>query len=78
DYGFYIAIYGVLLVGNTKLEKAGFPFLYLGTGLSLSWVEVEKGVYPGMALDIVANNHVPTFGFEPSLFVVVKNLGDRA
>lgn len=71
DYGFYVAIIGVLLVGNTKLEKAGFPFLYLGTGLSLSWVAVEKWVYPSMALDIVANHHVPTFGFEPGLFVVM-------
>ena len=71
DYGFYVAIIGVLLVGNTKLEKAGFPFLYLGTGLSLSWVAVEKWVYPGMALDIVTNHHVPTFGFEPGLFIVM-------
>ena len=71
DYGFYVAIIGVLLVGNTKLEKAGFPFLYLGTGLSLSWVAVEKWIYPGMALDIVTNHHVPTFGFEPGLFVMM-------
>nr|WP_263327163.1 DoxX family membrane protein [Neobacillus sp. Marseille-Q6967] len=71
DYGFYVAIIGVLLVGNTKLENAGFPFLYLGTGLSLSWVAVEKWVYPSMALDIVANHHVPTFGFEPGIFVVM-------
>ena len=71
DYGFYVAIIGVLLVGNTKLEKVGFPFLYLGTGLSLSWVAVEKWVYPDMALDIVARHHVPTFGFAPELFVVM-------
>lgn len=71
DYGFYIAIIGVLLVGNTKLENAGFPFLYLGTGLSLCWVAVEKWVYPSMVLDIVANHHVPTFGFEPGIFVVM-------
>lgn len=71
DYGFYIAIIGVLLVGNTKLEKVGFPFLYLGTGLSLSWVAVEKWVYPEMALDIVLNHHVPTFGFEPGVFIVM-------
>ena len=71
DYGFYVAIIGVLLVGNTKLEKVGFPFLYLGTGLSLSWVAVEKWVYPDMALDIVIHHHVPTFGFAPELFVVM-------
>ena len=71
DYGFYVAIIGVLMVGNTRLENVGFPFLYLGTGLSLSWVAVEKWVYPSMALDIVANHHVPTFGFEPGVFVVM-------
>lgn len=71
DYGFYVAIIGVLLVGQTKFEHIGFPFLYLGTGLSLCWVAVEKWVYPGMALDIIANHHVPTFGFEPALFLVM-------
>lgn len=71
DYSFYVAIIGVLLVGNTKLEKVGFPFLYLGTGLSLCWVAVEKWVYPTMSLDIVANHGVPTFGFEPAAFIVM-------
>jgi hypothetical protein len=71
DYGYYVAIIGVLLVGSTKLEKAGFPFLYLGTGLSLCWVAVEKWVYPSMSLDIVANHGVPTFGFAPAAFVVM-------
>lgn len=37
DYGFYLAIFFVLLVGKTKWENWGFPFLYLGTGLSLCW-----------------------------------------
>ncbi|MEC1522719.1 hypothetical protein P9D43_11905 [Neobacillus niacini] len=50
DYGFYLAIVGVLLVGKTKLEDWGFPFLYLGTGLSLCWVAVEKWVYPSMSM----------------------------
>jgi hypothetical protein len=71
DYGFYVAIIGVLLVGRTKYENVGFPFLYLGTGLSLCWVAVEKWVYPTMSLDIVANHHVPTFGFEPAVFIVM-------
>jgi hypothetical protein len=71
DYGFYVAIIGVLLVGATKLENVGFPFLYLGTGLSLCWVAVEKWVYPTMSLDIVANHQVPTFGFEPGAFIVM-------
>ena len=71
DYGFYVAIIGVLLVGKTKLETVGFPFLYLGTGLSLCWVAVEKWVYPAMSLDIVTNHNVPTFGFEPAAFIVM-------
>ena len=71
DYGFYVAIIGVLLVGDTKWERIGFPLLYLGTGLSLCWVAVEKWVYPGMVLDVVANHHVPTFGFDPAVFVVM-------
>ncbi|MFX3623427.1 MAG: DoxX family membrane protein [Ectobacillus sp.] len=72
DYGFYLAIIGVLLVGKTKLEEWGFPFLYLGTGLSLCWVAVEKWVYPGMSVDIIHHHHVPTFGFDPETFVVLS------
>lgn len=72
DYGFYLAIIGVLLVGRTKLETVGFPFLYLGTGLSLCWVAVEKWVYPFMTIDIIDRHHVPTFGFAPELFVVLS------
>jgi uncharacterized membrane protein YphA (DoxX/SURF4 family) len=71
DYGFYLAIVGVLLVGRTKLEDWGFPFLYLGTGLSLCWVAVEKWVYPAMSIDIIHQHAVPTFGFAPSIFVVL-------
>ncbi|MRH45105.1 DoxX family membrane protein [Aquibacillus halophilus] len=71
DYGFYIAIIGVLLIGNTKLEKWGFPFLYLGTGLSLCWVAVEKWVYPEMTINIIETHGVPTFGFEPAVFIVL-------
>ncbi|MEH7235880.1 DoxX family membrane protein [Bacillus sp. JJ1562] len=72
DYGFYLAIIGVLLVGRTRLETAGFPFLYLGTGLSLCWVAVEKWVYPFMTIDIIHRHHVPTFGFAPELFIVLS------
>jgi uncharacterized membrane protein YphA (DoxX/SURF4 family) len=71
DYGFYLAIVGVLLVGKTKLEDWGFPFLYLGTGLSLCWVAVEKWVYPAMSMDIIHQHGVPTFGFPPATFVVL-------
>jgi len=71
DYGFYLAIAGVLLLERTRESRLGFPLLYLGTGLSLCWVAVEKWVFPNMALDIVANHGVPTFGFDPALFVVM-------
>lgn len=71
DYGFYLAIIAVLLIGKTKLEDWGFPFLYLGTGLSLCWVAVEKWVYPAMSVDIIQNHGVPTFGFDPEVFVVL-------
>jgi hypothetical protein len=72
DYGFYLAIIGVLLVGKTRFETVGFPFLYLGTGLSLCWVAVEKWVYPMMTIDIIHQHHVPTFGFEADIFVVLS------
>lgn len=72
DYGFYLAIIGVLLIGRTKIETVGFPFLYLGTGLSLCWVAVEKWVYPMMTIEIIHHHHVPTFGFEPGIFVVLS------
>ncbi|OLS33470.1 DoxX family membrane protein [Bacillus sp. MRMR6] len=71
DYGFYLAIIGVLLVGKTKLSDWGFPFLYLGTGLSLCWVAAEKWVYPAMSMDIIVQHSVPTFGFPPESFVVI-------
>ncbi|WP_456272315.1 DoxX family membrane protein [Bacillus sp. AK031] len=71
DYGFYLAIIAVLLIGKTKLENWGFPFLYLGTGLSLCWVAVEKWVYPAMSVDIIHRHGVPTFGFAPETFVVL-------
>jgi hypothetical protein len=71
DYGFYLGIVCVLLLDKTKVERWGFPILYLSTGLSLCWVAVEKWVYPSMALDIIKNHGVPTFGFAPEAFVVM-------
>lgn len=71
DYGFYLAIIGALLLERTKQSEWGFPLLYLGTGLSLCWVAVEKWIYPTMAEDIIMKHHVPTFGFDTSLFIVM-------
>ncbi|MFS0724510.1 hypothetical protein [Paenibacillus sp. 1P07SE] len=71
DYGFYFAVIGVLVLERTRESRLGFPLLYLGTGLSLCWVAVEKWVYPIMAEDIIANHNVPTFGFAPGAFIVM-------
>jgi len=71
DYGFYLAIAGALLLYRTSWEKWAFPLLYLGTGLSLCWVAVEKWIFPAMSLDIVEHHHVPTFGFPAGTFIVL-------
>lgn len=71
DYGFYLAVIGVLLIGKTKWEEWGFPLLYLGTGLSLCWVAVEKWVYPRMSIEIIYHHGVPTFGFPADTFIVM-------
>ncbi|MBO9596983.1 MAG: hypothetical protein J7559_04050 [Cohnella sp.] len=71
DYGFYLALIGALALRRTKLERWAFPILYLGTGLSLCWVAVEKWIYPNMSLDIVEHHHIPTFGFAPSHFIIL-------
>lgn len=71
DYGFYLAIVGTLILQRTQWQAWGMPLLYLGTGLSLCWVAVEKWVFPSMALDIIENHGVPTFGFAPEVFIVM-------
>ncbi|RBW68405.1 hypothetical protein DS031_17020 [Bacillus taeanensis] len=72
DYGFYVAIAFALFVQKTKIETWGTPFLYLGTGLSLCWVAVEKWVFPGLSMDIIASHGVPTFGFSPEMFISIS------
>jgi len=69
DYGFYVAVAVALAVHHTKYREYGMPFLYLGTGLSLCWVAVEKWVFPGMSIGIVREYGVPTFGFPADAFV---------
>src|SRR5690606_5863849 len=49
----------------------GFPLLYIITGISLCWVAVEKWVYPNMTVNIIEAYNVPTFGFEPTIFIVM-------
>ncbi len=69
DYGFYVAVAVALAVHHSKYKQYGMPFLYLGTGLSLCWVAVEKWVFPGMSLGIVHEYGVPTFGFPADVFI---------
>jgi len=71
DYGFYLAIAGALVLYRTPWEKWSFPLLYLGTGLSLCWVAVEKWIFPAMSFDIIEHHAVPTFGFPAATFVVL-------
>lgn len=71
DYGFYVAIAGALALQRTPAAKLAFPLLYLGTGLSLCWVAVEKWIFPAMSLDIIEHHNVPTFGFPPETFIVL-------
>jgi hypothetical protein len=71
DYGFYFAIVGVFLIDKTRFMAWRFPLLYLGTGLSLCWVALEKFVFPAMAMDIIKQHGVPVFGFQPEVFVVI-------
>ncbi|HZG75524.1 MAG TPA: DoxX family membrane protein [Paenibacillus sp.] len=69
DYGFYVAVAVALAVRHSRYKEFGMPFLYLGTGLSLCWVAVEKWVFPGMSIGIVREYDVPTFGFPADAFV---------
>ncbi|CAM4207789.1 hypothetical protein [Lederbergia lenta] len=71
DYSFYFALILFFLLIKTRWEKAGFPLLYIITGISLCWVAVEKWVYPNMTVNIIEAYNVPTFGFEPTIFIVM-------
>ena len=72
DYAFYLAIAFALFLQSTKWERLGMPALYLGTGLSLCWVAVEKWVYQEMSIDIIFSHGVPTFGFDAATFVLLS------
>ncbi|MFZ3590744.1 hypothetical protein ACOI1C_16195, partial [Bacillus sp. DJP31] len=49
----------------------GLPILYLGTGLSLCWIAVEKWVYPELTISIIQHHGVPKFGFPYDIFIVL-------
>ena len=71
DYGFYVAIALAFLVENTAWERYKYSILYVGIGLSLCWVSLEKWIFPGMGLNILENYPVPTFGFTPETFLML-------
>lgn len=71
DYISWLGAAFFLAARSTKSEAWGLPALYVTTGLSLSWVAVEKWVYPAMALDILAQHPIPTFGFPPDIFLML-------
>lgn len=68
DYFFYLAILFVLIMKNTKWEKWNMHILYLMTGLSLSWVAVEKLMYPQVVEELAVENQIPMLGLSPRTF----------
>jgi len=71
DYVSWLGVVYYLLALRTRWQVASIAFLYVTTGLSLSWAAIEKWVYPHMAMDIIVNHGIPTFGFPPVLFLVL-------
>jgi hypothetical protein len=71
DYVFYVGIVYYLLVSGTRWKETATPALYLFTGLSLSWVGIEKMTMPALAASIVADFGLPTFGFSVEDFVLI-------
>lgn len=72
DYSFYLGIIYFLLVANTRWKATATPMLYLFTGFSLAWVAFEKFAMPGMAVDIVKEYGIPTFGFSVEHFILIS------
>lgn len=71
DYVSWLGVAYYLLALNTRRQAASIAILYITTGFSLSWAAIEKWVYPQMAMDIIANHGIPTFGFSAILFLVL-------
>lgn len=67
----YVSWLGAAFFLFAEGKGAALALLYVTTGLSLSWAAVEKWVYPGMSLDILAREPIPTFGFPPRSFLAL-------
>ncbi|HLO04210.1 MAG TPA: hypothetical protein VK191_13950 [Symbiobacteriaceae bacterium] len=72
DYLFWVGAASYLAIRSTKIEGAGIPLLYIATGVALAWAAIEKWVFPGLALDILAHNPIPTFGFPAATFLMLS------
>jgi uncharacterized membrane protein YphA (DoxX/SURF4 family) len=71
DYVSWLGVVYYLLALRTRMQSASIAILYITTGLSLSWAAIEKWVYPQMAVDIIVDHGIPTFGFPAVLFLVL-------
>ncbi|MEL6408016.1 MAG: DoxX family membrane protein [Chloroflexota bacterium] len=71
DYLAFIGIGTWLLLSQAKTQRVrelGIPALYFTVGFALSWLAMEKLVYPDWGLEILAANPQLTLGFPPEFF----------
>ena len=74
DYVYLLGAGYYLTVSNSpskKMRASALPALYASVGFSLSWVALEKIVYPSWGIQILESNPFLTLGFEPSLFLLL-------
>ncbi len=72
DYLYLVgAAYYLVVAGarSAKVRASGLPLLYASVGFSLSWVGLEKLVYPQWALSILEERPFLTLGFDPAFFL---------
>lgn len=73
DYTFYPGIAFALTVSRCKNEKIRglrLPALYFTVGFSLIWVALEKLVYPGWALYVLAQHRSLAMGLTLDFFLI--------
>lgn len=72
DYIAWVGACLFVLARGTRAAGAAIPVLYITTGVSLAWAAAEKWFFPGMGLEIIVRNQIPTFGFPPDLFLMLS------
>lgn len=73
DYTFFPGIAFALVVSRSKSERVRglrLPALYFTVGYSLIWVALEKLVYPGWGLYVLAQHRVLAMGLTLDFFLV--------